>query len=106
MKPKAPRHIGVNAIGLPDPDKERARKVVPITMTDRSSISCGTPEALIEVIHDAVRNMEILAYLAQYYIELGDPAGLEYTLKSIKAYLKVAAATFLDLKAMKEADHA
>ena len=64
-------------------------------------ISHGTPAALREYIHEVVKRAAIQAEIAMQYAELGDDAGLDYTIRHLVAYTKSALATMADLKAMK-----
>ena len=61
----------------------------------------GTPDAYREFIAHALGRAEILANLGQTYAEIGDDAGLDYSIRSLAAYIQTAVSTLADLKALK-----
>lgn len=75
-------------------------------MIDRENIAHGTPWDYRQFIHEMLVGAQIHAGLGMTYAALGDDAGLEYALRHFLAYTRAAAATFKDLKAIKEARHA
>lgn len=75
-------------------------------MMDHANITHGTPGSCREFIHEMLVGARIQADLGMTYAALGDDAGLEYALRRFLAYTRAAAATFKDLKAIKEVNHA
>jgi hypothetical protein len=57
---------------------------------------------LREFISEHVGLAAMQGQLAQFYCELGDDAGLAYSMKKLAMYTKVAVQSFNDLTALKE----
>jgi len=66
------------------------------------SIAHGTPEMYREHIHEMLEMAQIQAELGTTYAAIGDDTGLEYALRRLKAYMRAAIGSFVDLRAMKE----
>ena len=61
----------------------------------------GTPDAYREFLALTLGGAHIHANLGQTYAEIGDDAGLDYSIRSLVACTRAAVDTLADLKAMK-----
>ncbi len=68
-------------------------------MSDRLSLRQELRQQLLECIFDTLRPIGLYSENARNYIELGDLAGLAYTVKCLVAHTRSIATTFNQLQA-------
>ena len=61
----------------------------------------GTPAAYREYIAGALASAEFHANLGVRYAEIGDDAGMDYSIRCVVAYTRAAVSTWSDHKVMK-----
>jgi hypothetical protein len=67
------------------------------------NVAHGTPDALREFIHEHLGLAVINAQVGMSFAEAGDDVGLEYAVRRLAAYTRIAINTLVELKVTKAA---